>query len=135
MTIARNLKIAAVAALGILTLTASTCESQADVASRNLSIEAEEFRIQRLIVGINGITGEVLFSVEGRCSIERGGDALIVTCKHAEDDLRKHYVGLSDNTTYVSTQLEAVDVSTFHTKIILKPTQVFADYDLTLGEN
>jgi len=108
------------------------CESDARVASRNVSVAADNFEVQRMIVGINGITDEVLFSVEGRCSITRDGD-LVVTCKHGENDYRKHYVGLSDNVTFISTQLEGIDVSVYHTRIILKPQNILPEFDLSVG--
>jgi hypothetical protein len=120
------------AAVAALTLTACF-EKDSEVASRNLSVAADQFEIQRLIVGINGITDEVLFSVEGRCSITRDGD-LVVTCKHGEDDYRKHYIGLSDNVTFVSTQLEGVDVSVYRTRIVLKPQNIVPNFDLTVGD-
>lgn len=130
----RIIKLAAVAGLGAVLLSGTGCETDADVASRNLSTAAEQFEVQRLIVGVNGITDEVLFSVEGRCSIERDGD-LIVTCKHGPDDFRKHYVGLSDNVTFVATQLEGIDASVYHTRIILKPQNILPDFDLTTGQD
>lgn len=108
------------------------CTSDAKKASDNLSVAADNFEVQRLIVGVNGITDEVLFSVEGRCSIERDGD-LVVTCKHAENDYRKHFLGLSDNVTYVSTQLEGIDVNVYHTRIILKPQNIVPNFDLSTG--
>jgi len=105
------------------------CGTDADKVSENLSTEADRFEVQRRIVGINGITDEVLFEVEGRCSLERDGD-LVITCKHGEDDYRKHYVGLSDNVTWVSTQLEGIDVSEYHTTIVLKPENILPNFDL-----
>lgn len=127
-------KIAAVLAGVALVLGISACESDADVASRNLSTAAEQFEVQRLIVGINGITDEVLFSVEGRCSLDlERPEYLVVTCKHGEEDFRKHYVGMSDNVTFVSTQLEGIDVSVYHTRIILKPQNIVPNFDLSVG--
>lgn len=118
----------------VLALTGlAACSSDAEKASYNTSVAADQFEVQRLIVGVNGITGEILFSVEGRCSITRDGD-LVVICKHAEDDFRKHYLGLSDNVTFVATQLEGIDVSVYHTRIILKPQNFLPDFDLTMGE-
>ena len=119
------LSIAAVSLLGL-----TSCMSNADMASENLSTEAENFQVQRLIVGINTFDNSVLFSVEGRCSIEREAE-LVVICKHGEDDLRKHYMGHSDNVTWISTQLEPIDVSEYHTKIILKPQSILPDFDLS----
>lgn len=122
-----------VAALAVAAgLSLGGCASDADKASQNLSTAADNFEVQRLIVGINGITDEVLFSVEGKCSIERDGD-LVVTCKHGDNDYRKHFVGLSDNVTWVSTQLDGVDVSVYHTRIILKPENIIPDFDLSAG--
>lgn len=122
---------ATVAAFATIALLAG-CTSDADKASENISTAADNFEVQRLIVGINGITDEVIFSVEGRCSITRDGD-LVVTCKHGENDFRKHYVGLSDNVTWVSTQLEGIDVSEHHTRIILKPQNILPNFDLSVG--
>jgi hypothetical protein len=116
--------------LGLLALTA--CTSDADKASRNLSTAADNFEVNRLIVGINGITDQVLFSVEGRCSITRDGD-LIVTCKEGPDQFKKHVLGLSHNVTFVSTQLQPIDVSVYHTRIILKPTNIIPDFDMSVG--
>lgn len=123
--------IGAVAMLGL-----SACTSDADRASYNLSQEADNFNVQRLIVGINGVTDEILFSVEGKCSLDLERERILeVTCKHGPDDFRKHYVGLSDNVTYVATQIDGVDVSVYHTKIILKPSNIIPDIDLSTGKD
>ena len=117
-------------------LTAVGCTSDADRASENLGKAAEQFEIQRRIVGLNGITDKVLFEIEGRCSLERGAsmdNTLDVVCKHGPDDFRKHFVGLSDNVTFVSTQLEGIDVSVYRTRIVLKPENLAPDLDLVTG--
>ncbi len=106
------------------------CTSDADKASYNLSQAAEQFEVQRKVVGINGITDTVAFQVEGRCSIEDQGNQLEVTCKHGDDDFRKHFIGLYDNTYYVTEQLDAVDVDVYRTRIIIKPETVLPDFDL-----
>lgn len=121
-------------ALAALAALIAGCTSDADVASRNLSTAADNFEVERLIVGINGITDEVLFSVQGRCSITRDGD-LVITCKEGPDQYKKHYVGLSDNVTFVSTQLDPVDVDVYRTRFILKPTEFLPDFDLSVGKS
>jgi len=128
----------AVAALALVVLAAATltgCKSDADKASENLSKAAEQFEVQRRIVGINGITDKAIFEVEGRCSIEREATppTLVVTCKQGPHDIRKHYIGLSDNVTYVSTQLQGLDASVYRTRFILKPENVLPDFDLVMG--
>lgn len=115
--------------LGI-TLSAAGCESDASTVSKNLSTAADQFEVQRKIIGVNGITDKVAFQVEGRCSIERDAGAILVTCKHGPDDFRKHYVGLGDNTYWVAEQMEPIKVSEYHTRILIKPTAILPDLDL-----
>lgn len=123
--------LGAVAVFGL-----SACTSDADRASYNLSHEADNFNVQRLIVGINGVTDEILFSVEGKCSLNLDRPEILeITCKHGEDDFRKHYVGLADNVTYVSTQIDGMDVSVYNTKITLKPTNIVPNIDLSTGKD
>lgn len=131
MNKAKTIAAALIGAASILG--ASACSSDADMASRNISTAADNFEVNRLIVGINGITDKVLFSVEGRCSITRDGD-LIVTCKHGPNDYRKHVLGLSQNVTFVSTQLDGIDASVYHTRIILKPENILPNFDLSTGK-
>lgn len=113
------------------------CGSQADTVSKNICKEAEKFNVQRRIVGVNGITDKVEFLVEGRCSVEGDGlgnlAALTVTCKQGPHDYRKHFIGMSDNMFFISTQLKGIDVSEYRTKIVLKPQGIIPDLDLAVG--
>lgn len=116
-----------------------TCASDADKVAKNISTKCEQFQCQRSIVGINGITDKVEFQVEGRCSVEGDGlgtlHALVVTCKQGPKEYKKHYIGMSDNMFFVSTQLKALDASVYRTKIILKPQNIIPDFDLVAGES
>lgn len=105
------------------------CSTDADVVSRNISLEAGNFKIDRRIVFYNGITGTYILTIEGRCQVEHG-DKLAVTCKVGEDSYKKHYLGLSDNVTYFSEQLEGKDVSAYRYKVIFKPEVILPDVDL-----
>jgi hypothetical protein len=113
------------------------CQSNADKVSHNLSVEAERFNVQRRIVGVNGITDKVEFQIVGRCSIEGDGlgtlRALTVICKQGPHDFRKHYVGMSDNMFFISTQLKGLNVSQYHTEIILKPQNIVPDLQVQTG--
>jgi hypothetical protein len=126
--------IAAIALTAGVVAGLAACTSDADKASENLSTAAEQFEVQRLIVGVNGITDKVEFSVEGRCSIEPNPDQVVVVCKQGENDYRKHYLGLSDNMFYIATQLDPVDVSVYNTRIILKPENILPNFDLETGK-
>ena len=131
MTIKHAKKITAGATIAVaLLLTGAGCQSDADKASENISTAAEQFEVQRSIIGVNAITDKPAFEVEGRCSIERDGDRLIVTCKHGEDDYRKHELGLADNVYYASVQLEGIDASEYRTRIIIKPENIIPEFDL-----
>lgn len=113
------------------------CQSNADKVSKNLSTEAEKFNVQRRIIAVNGITDKVLFEVVGRCSLEYGATmarTLDVICKQGPHDYKKHYIGISDNVTFISTQLKGLDVSEYHTEIILKPENIVPNFDLQTGD-
>ena len=128
-------KAAGIATAALVAMGLAACGgSNADTVSTNISKEAEKFNIQRHIVGLNGITDKVLFEVEGKCSIEMPGGRLEVTCKHGPDDYRKHYIGLSDNVTFVNVQTKGVDVNEYRTKIIIRPESIVPDFDLVTGE-
>jgi len=43
--------------------------SDADIASSNLSVAADNFEINRRIVFYNGISGEYILTIEGLCSL------------------------------------------------------------------
>ncbi len=123
-----KLKIAA-ALLGLGALTA--CERDADVASRNLSRAADMFEVERRVVFYNGITGEYMLSIEGRCSLgnQDTPGRLSVTCKTGPGAFKKHYLGLSDNVTFMAEQLEPKAVSTYHYRVVFKPQAIIPDID------
>lgn len=108
--------------------------SSADTVSRNLSTEADEFRVERKIVAVNTHTDTVLFEVIGLCSITRDQD-LVVTCRKGPNEYEKHYIGRSYDTTYISTQLRTLNVDRYQTKIVFRPTSIVPDFDLSVGEN
>jgi hypothetical protein len=117
-------------ALCLAALLLAACDTDADVASRNLSVAAEQFEIDRRVVFLNGITDTYLLSIEGRCSIEDQGNQLEVTCKTGPDAFKKHFLGLSDNVSYFVEQLEPIDVSEYHYRVIFKPEVIVPDIDL-----
>ena len=115
------------AAVGLAGL--AGCDSDAKVASRNLSEAADAFEINRRIVFYNGITDTYMLTVEGRCSIEvdNADKQLEVTCKTGEKAFKKHFLGLSDNVSYVAEQIDAANVSTYHYRVQFKPQSIVPD--------
>lgn len=121
------------AALSVLALTG--CTSDADKASENISTAAEAFEVQRTIIGINGITGATTFVAEGRCSFESSGRRFDVTCKYAEDEYRKHVFIMGDQDSVTVTQEKPIDVSEYHTRIVIKPQNLLPEFDILVGED
>jgi hypothetical protein len=127
-----KLALAAVLAFGAVTL--SGCfDSDANVASENLSKEADQFKVARRITFVNGITDKYLMVIEGKCSIQpdTASKKLDVTCKVGENPERykKHFLGLSDNVTYFVEQVDGANVSSDHYKVIWKPETLLPDFD------
>lgn len=115
-------------AMAVLAL--SGCDSDAKVASRNMSKAAENFEVNRRIVFVNGITDSYMLSIEGKCSFEvEGTRKVAVTCKVGTNSYKKHTLGLSDNVTFFSEQLEAADVSAYHYRVTFKPQVLLNDWD------
>ena len=122
-------KFAILGLMGVLGLGLSGCQDDASVASRNLSKAADMFEINRRVVFYNGITGDYVLSLEGRCSVKDQGNQLEVTCKTGPDAYKKHFLGLSDNVTYFAEQLEPKKVSVYHYRVIFKPQTIIPDID------
>ena len=123
--------MAAVALMGAMALTAFAVVSctDAQIASQNLSRAAEMFEVDRRIIFYNGITGDYMMTIEGRCAILDEGNQLEVTCKMGDKDYRKHFLGLSDNVSYFAEQLSKGDVNVYHYRVIFKPQVIVPDFD------
>jgi hypothetical protein len=123
-------RILAVLISGAALVGLGACSNDAQIASRNLSQMADNFGINRRIVFVNTLTDSYLLVVEGLCSQERDGRQLAVTCKVGDNEFKKHFLGLSDNVTYVSEQLEPARAGTYHYKVTFKPSAVIPSIDV-----
>ncbi len=106
------------------------CSNDADVASRNLSQAADNFEIPRRIVFYNGITNDYMLTIEGLCSQVQEPKKLAVTCKVGAGQYKKHFLGLSDNVTYFSEQMEPAKASIYFYRVTFKPTTILPALDL-----
>lgn len=92
------------------------CEDrQADVVSRNLSLEADNFNVVRQLTVINCIQGDTLFQMTGKMSIkaDTADQQLEVTVEDEYGKYQKHFIGLGDNVAYVVEDLRASDVNNY----------------------
>lgn len=107
------------------------CSRDADIASHNLSVAADNFEINRRVVFYNGITGDYILSVEGLCSLGNNDTRgrMSVTCKVGARDFKKHYLGLSDNVTFFAEQLKESPAGSYHYRVVFKPQIIIPDID------
>jgi hypothetical protein len=130
-------KVIALAFTAVFMLGLTACGSSvsdAKIANENLTTAADNFEIPRHIVGINGITDKYLFEVVGKCSINDQDNQIEVLCKEPDGKLSKNMMGLSDNVTYLVTQLDPAKVSVTHSRVIFKPEALIPAIELSVGE-
>lgn len=102
-------------AIAILT-SGCSWEDEADVASYNISKEADNFNVYRKVTIINNQSDVVMLEFEGWCSINVDSDdsQLEITYRVGKDTYYKDFIGLNDRTTYVITQLDGSNVDKYH---------------------
>jgi hypothetical protein len=124
-----NKRVMSLAVALTVLLCVTGCDD-ASIASSNLRTAADNFEIDRRIVFYNGVTNQYILVIEGLCSTSSNGGRLAVTCKTGRDKYKMHYLGLSDNVTYFSEQLENVKTDVFHYRVIFKPESIVPNIDL-----
>jgi len=99
------------------------CETEASKVSRNISLEADNFNTVRQITVIDCITGDVLFQMTGKASInaDTNDNQLEVTVEDENGRYKKHFIGLSDNVTYVVEDITENNVSKYHYTLNFNP--------------
>lgn len=108
----------------VVMLFAFTGCAQADIASYNLSKQADNFNIVRQLTVINCIEGDVLFQMTGKMSITADTmDNQLEIIVEDNGTYVKHFVGLSDNVTYVVEDLNlgANDVAKYKYTLNFNP--------------
>ena len=97
--------------------------TQADRVSHNLSKEADNFNVVRQLTVINCIEGDVLFQMTGKMSIKAdvADNQLEVIVENENGLYKKHFIGLSDNVTYVVEDLDITNVSKYRYTLNYNP--------------
>ncbi|AOA04079.1 hypothetical protein [Carnobacterium maltaromaticum] len=115
--------------MGIALLTGC---NDADIVSRNLSEDADNFKVQRKITFINTVSDEVLYTVEGNMAIvaDTADNQLEITAQTGSNQFQKHFLGLSPTTVYIVEQKEWQDTNKYQFKITLKPSAVIPDVEV-----
>lgn len=96
--------------------TGCSFEDEADVASYNLSKEADNFNIYRKIKVLNCQSDEILLEFEGWCSINKNNadNQLEITYRVGEGQYYKDFIGLNERVTYLVTQVDGANVDKYH---------------------
>lgn len=118
--------------IGLAALTGlSACDNDSDVVNKNISTDADNFKIPRRVIFYNGITDTYILSVEGYCQIEPGDpNNFRVTCKTGKDQYIRDTLGRSDNVTYFVEQLDPATVSATHYKVVFKPSTLIPNFEV-----
>ena len=120
-----------IAALTLLTaVLVSGCDNDARVVPQNISTAADNFQIHRRIVFYNGITNEYILTIEGLCSQQHDTGKFTVTCMVGPGSYKKHFLGLSNNVTYFSEQVDGSSVSKYFYKVTFKPSVIVPDIQI-----
>ena len=116
-------RITAIILIAALTLTGC---SQADRASHNISVEADNFRVIRRLAVINTVTDQPIMEMVGNFSIKADIEdgQLEITAKEEDGTFRKHFVGISPTVTYVVEDISGADVSAYRYQISYLPEAI-----------
>lgn len=118
-------KLILLVTLAILTVATLTgCDQrQADDVSYNLSLEADNFNDIRQITVINCFTGDVLFQMTGKMSIEVDStdNQLEVIVEDEFGEYKKHFIHLGTHIEYVVEDITSDDVSNYHYTLNFNP--------------
>lgn len=112
----KHLFVSLIIVLFSVILTGCSLEDEADVASYNISKEADNFNVYRKVTVLNNQSDVVMLEFEGWCSIKKDNsdNQLEITYRVGNEKYYKDFIGLNDRTTYVITQIDGSDVDKYH---------------------
>lgn len=111
--------------VGVIAI-AGCADNDKAYVSKNISTDADNFKVLRRVILHNAVTDNYIFEVTGFCSFQAYSEArqLELVCKTGEDTYQKHVYGYSDNTPYTVEQLDSSKASAYHYKIVFKPESI-----------
>ena len=106
-----------------ITLLTGCDARQADDVSYNLSLEADNFNDVRQITVINCLTGDVLFQMTGKMSIDvdNTDNQLEVIVEDEYGEYKKHFIHLGTHIEYVVEDITSNDVSNYKYSLNFNP--------------
>ena len=116
-------KIGLIATVLALVAVLAGCETEAQRVSYNLSQQADNFNDIRQVTVINCLQGDVLFQMTGKMSITADTEdtQLEIVVEDENGEYKKHFIGLSDNVTYVVEDVTSGDVNQYKYTLNFNP--------------
>jgi NADH:ubiquinone oxidoreductase subunit len=118
--------------IAMWTIALAWCNN-ASIVSHNLSRQSDYFEIPRRVIFYNGITNEYMLDIEWYCSLGwwdmNTPNEIWVVCKDWAG-YKKHFLGLSNNVTYIVEQIDPANVSPDHYKVIFKPSAIVPSFEI-----
>lgn len=109
----------------ILILSLVGCR-ESDKVSANLSLEADNFNIYRLVTVINTRTDMVMFQIRGNISIDKEADGDLAIIGEDENGMYfKHFICLSRDISYIVEQIGTASVEKHKFEINFNPEMIF----------
>lgn len=116
-------KLLTIIATLTMVVSISGCGREASRVSYNLSQQADNFNDVRQVTVINCLQGDVLFQMTGKMSItaDTADNQLEIIVEDENGEYKKHFIGLSDNVTYVVEDITTGDVSKYKYTLNFNP--------------
>lgn len=124
----------AIVLLLVITFVLSAC-TEADKVKYNLKREADDFNVRRRITVLNTRTDTPMMQITGLLSIDVDDDGdLNITIQHEPGKFILNYAHLSQDTTYIVEQIEALEVNKYQYEIVFYPKVIVSglfDYKIS----
>ena len=113
-------KIISIFVVVVIAITMCSCR-EADRVSHNVSVEADNFNVERRITVFNVRTDKVLFQMTGTFSIKTSDGDLDVIVELPDHTYAKHFFDLNEWTTYIIEDLSGTNVDKYSYELNFLP--------------
>lgn len=122
-------KILSIILAVLLVLTTTVCLvgcTEVDQVSYNVSQEADNFNVIRRLTVINSRTDKPEFELVAAFSLQVDSveNQLEIICETGENEYKKHFIGLNNETMYVVEDISGAEVDKFHYEVNFLPEQI-----------
>lgn len=116
--------------LAVLLVLATTVSlvgcTEVDQVSYNVSQEADNFNVIRRLTVINSRTDKPEFELVAAFSlqVDSAENQLEIICETGNNEYKKHFIGLNDETMYVVEDISGAEVDKYHYEVNFLPEQI-----------